>query len=331
MQMRSSFRIIIILTLINIFGVLCAYADINIVFPVKDKSKSVTNLHIVGIGDTKGEATISVNGKTVTKTLIPTKDKQGKMVYMLMAVLQLDDGENTIVISQGSTSKTFNITKVDSPVVIDDWTDQLSTFHSSVDKEICLNCHRFENIGDCINCHRDKFAGQWVHYPVRTGQCFKCHNKEDSFKLQDPIGGTCLSCHEQKKEGLEKSKFQHEPAQDGYCTICHSPHKSNVKNHLRKPVNELCSQCHELQDPASKVHVNSFMQAHPTGGVYAEKIKKNIDCSDCHNLHYADNEKLVDADGGSEKICVKCHDSSETADLLQALKDEQESPTEGAK
>lgn len=332
MQTRSSFRIITILTLISLLVSFSAYADIHIFFPVKDKSKSVSNMHIVGMSDSKDDFTIRINGNSVTKKLIPTKDKDGKLVYMLMAILKLDDGENKIVITQGTESKEFNITKVDSPSIIDDWTEQLSTFHSSVDKQICLNCHKFENIGDCVNCHRDKFAGQWVHSPVRKGECFKCHDKDNNFTLQDPIGGVCLSCHVQKKEAMDKAEFKHEPAEDGYCTICHSPHKSNVKTHLRKPVNELCSQCHELNDPATKIHATSYMKNHPVEGVYAEKIKKNIDCGDCHNLHYADNDKMVDTPGGAEKICVKCHEPEEASDLLQVLKDEQtESTTEETK
>jgi predicted CXXCH cytochrome family protein len=293
----------------------------EILFPVSSDVKAVSNMHVIGKSDESAPAEVSINGVKNTKKLIAAKDKAGRDFYMLMTILKLDDGENIITITQGTRTKTFKITKVDSPVSISDWTESLSGFHKSGRREICMNCHNFENLSDCVNCHRDKFIGTWVHPPVKQAKCFECHDKEKNFIPQEPFAETCLKCHAKLKENLETSAFTHGPVAAGFCTICHSPHKSTDKTHLRKPVNELCGECHVSGEQGFSVHSKSYIKFHPVDKVFVKKLNKVLECSDCHNPHYADNSMMLSVSGGEENLCVKCHEAENTKELLKTLAD----------
>ncbi|HCW93029.1 MAG TPA: hypothetical protein DHM44_05050, partial [Flexistipes sinusarabici] len=172
------------------------YATINILFPKDNQTVAVSDIHIVGISDTDKNVVIEIDGEGYTKSLLPSFSRDGKKQYMLMSILKLDSGKNEITITQGDFQKTIVVDKVESPVVIEDWTEKLSSFHSSGSKkDVCKKCHKFQNIKDCVNCHKDKLLGKWVHKPVKEARCFKCHQRENEFKPAQPFSGTCLSCH----------------------------------------------------------------------------------------------------------------------------------------
>jgi len=290
-------------------------------FPVSSDVKAVSNIHVVGISTDDSPALVTINGQTTEKKLVcSTKNKDEKDMYLLMTILKLQSGENNIRIEQGNSVKNFKITKVDSPVTIGDWTESLSGFHASGRKEICRNCHNFENLSDCVNCHRDKFIGEWVHKPVKEAKCFVCHDKESNFIPNEPFSETCLKCHIKLNEKLTEAPYTHGPVAAGFCTICHSPHKSTDKTHLRKPVNELCSDCHVSGTQGFSVHSKSYIKFHPVDKVFVKKLNKEIECNDCHNPHYSENNMFLSAPDG-EALCIKCHDAEDTKELLKVLSD----------
>lgn len=321
--MRTKFACLktIILILSSLFISLNAYAEIKILFPTSNDVKAVSNIHVIGVSDSDAPVEININGKKIDKNPICTdpKRKQGDH-YMIMSILQLEDGENNITITQGKNQKTFKITKVDSPVGIADWTENLSQFHSGNRNELCKNCHRFENLADCVNCHRDKFAGKWVHKPVKDAKCFACHDKEVNFIPQEPFAEKCLGCHKKTDAAIQQSAYTHGPVAAGFCTICHSPHKSTDKTHLRRPSSSLCRDCHLAEDQSFSFHNNSYIKFHPVDGVYVKKLDKQLECSDCHNPHYSDNPMFLVAKD-EEDLCVICHEPEESTGLLKALSD----------
>jgi predicted CXXCH cytochrome family protein len=294
----------------------------NILFPISNDVKAVSNIHIVGMTDTDIPVTVTINGVKTEKRLIcdGTTDA-GKNIYMLMTILKLDPGENKIVITQGEQNESYTITKVDSPVSITDWTKNLSGFHASGKKEICMNCHKFQNLSDCVNCHKDKFIGKWVHKPVKEARCFECHEKERNFIPAEPFAETCLKCHEKMNNSIAEAPYTHGPVAAGFCTICHSPHKSTDKTHLRKPANSLCADCHVADDQGFSYHSQSYIKFHPVDKVFVKKLDKELECSDCHNPHYSNSPMMLDAEDESS-LCSKCHDASDTEALLKKLADE---------
>lgn len=297
-----------------------AFAAIEIIFPISEQTKSVSDLHIIGQSDLKDPVVIDVNGVKSTKKLIESQNQKGEKYFMLMTILKLDPGDNTITVTQGGTVLTLKITKVDSPITIGDWTTSFQKFHSSDKREICLSCHKFENLSDCINCHRDKFIGKWVHAPVKQAKCFTCHLQEKAFIPQEPFSATCLACHENFNTGMQKAEFVHGPVAAGFCTICHSPHKSTDITHLRQPVNKLCDSCHASEDLGFNYHQKSYMVFHPVDEVYVDKLNKTLDCADCHTPHYSSDAMLLSTDEVSkEQLCAKCHDEETADELLQLL------------
>lgn len=325
--MRTKFAClkITILILSSLLLAQSAFAGMQILFPVESDTKAVSNIHVVGMSDDDTPAQISINGQIISKNLIKAPfGKEGKDFYMLMAILKLEDGENNIRIIQGKDAKNFKITKVDSPVTITDWTKELTGFHASAKVDICKNCHKFENLSQCVNCHKDKFMGAWVHKPVREAKCFECHQKENHFIPQEPMYRTCLKCHTKMNDSLNTAKYTHGPVAAGYCTICHSPHKSTVETHLRKPVNELCTGCHVSGDQGFSIHSQSYIKFHPVDKAYIKKLDKEIECSDCHNPHYSDSPMFLRTQDG-EELCVKCHDPQDTKQLLKVLTEKYES------
>lgn len=296
-------------------------ANINILFPEDNQTVAVSDIHIVGISDTDENVIIKIDGRNYIKRLFPSFIQNGKKNFMLMSILKLDMGKNEIKIKQGNVQKKIVIEKVESPIVIEDWTKELSSFHSNeTKKEICKKCHKFQNIKDCVNCHKDKLIGKWVHKPVKVAQCFKCHQKENNFKPVQPFSDTCLSCHEDFNNNLKKYEYNHGPVAAGYCTICHSPHKSTDKTHLRNNVKELCEQCHINKTMKYKYHQNSYIKVHPVEGKIIDKTGETLTCASCHNPHFANNKMLLDIKDGSKdsEFCTKCHEE-DTKKLLQKL------------
>lgn len=323
MLKRFGCRKIIILVLSSLFLLTPqAFAQLEIIFPITDKVKSVSDIHIIGRSSVNDPVTIEINGEKNVKKLIESKGADGKKFYMLMTILKLNEGDNTILVTQGKTVMTVQVNKVDSPTTITDWTESYQNFHSSDRKEICLNCHRFQNLNDCVNCHRDKFMGTWVHAPVKQAKCFVCHEKDNNLIPQEPFSVTCLKCHENFNNQMQKAQYIHGPVAAGFCTICHSPHKSTDKTHLRKPVNELCDSCHASNELGFNYHQKSYIKFHPVDKVFVEKLNKTLDCADCHTPHYSSDPLLLSTDKISrEELCAKCHEEQSTAELLKVLTD----------
>ncbi len=123
----------------------------------------------------------------------------------------------------------------------------------------CASCHKVhverdrvldtrEQSNICFGCHQNQKAKfyQASHHPVREGQmaCSECHDVhgEDGSGLQ--VGATarqmCTSCHAELRGPF---LWEHQPVTED-CTICHTPHGSNLPALLKKRPPQLCQQCH---------------------------------------------------------------------------------------
>lgn len=129
-----------------------------------------------------------------------------------------------------------------------------------------------------------------IHPPYLEKNCENCHDKSrmGAFVQQQP--GLCFQCHENTNE---KHTFSHGPAEVGYCTSCHSPHKSELENLLVRPNQQLCLHCHDL-------NVVSKNEIHLEIG--------ETSCTDCHSPHSSNNQFLL-----REGTCAKCHDDFNTS------------------
>jgi len=108
-------------------------------------------------------------------------------------------------------------------------------------------------------------------------------------------GELCLECHEPLQEVLTRA-VKHEPAADGGCTECHSPHAARFEKLLNKRERALCMDCHSQA-------VLGFMK----GSVHTPV--KQGDCADCHDPHASDNPGLLRESGNA--LCFTCHEERE--------------------
>jgi predicted CXXCH cytochrome family protein len=146
----------------------------------------------------------------------------------------------------------------------------------------------------------------FVHGPYGAGQCERCHataaskpfrtgkGKVDdavvaqakSFgpRLAFPREELCVTCHSEKSTAVARASglWQHEPVAKGWCTTCHSPHKSERQYMLLKTNSvELCTQCHRVED------LQITMEHRKDPGA---------ECISCHNPHVGKSSFLLKAE-----------------------------------
>jgi len=199
--------------------------------------------------------------------------------------------------------------------------------HASAGGEILLK----ENVpGLCLKCHdssRQVFEKQHGGYPVAKARCTSCHDPHGSSqkgllydKVHNPFGKrACRQCHEEptaaapfktKSDGYKlclgchnsminetmlKGRL-HWPLLDRVgCLNCHTPHASAQDGLLKKPMTEVCAQCH-----ADTV---SWLKTVET----KHSPVKDGQCTSCHSPHASDQILLLNKPTAID-VCASCHD-----------------------
>lgn len=114
--------------------------------------------------------------------------------------------------------------------------------HPPYAEKQCNGCHDktsesgfvvpLENL--CAHCHKGFPAGEFVHGPVATGACLKCHlpHKSDSpALLVKGKGELCAICHIEPR--LAAAMHAKAISNGMFCTDCHDPHSGNNRFFLR--------------------------------------------------------------------------------------------------
>jgi predicted CXXCH cytochrome family protein len=149
----------------------------------------------------------------------------------------------------------------------------------------------------CLNCH-DKFKSvlkkQFLHTPVKTGQCSGCHDPHASSHgklLSEETNKICSKCHQAVMP--KNARSTHKVAMEGNCVKCHDPHASDHKFNLVKAGNALCFDCHKkMGDALAKV---KFKHSPVDKG-----------CTNCHNPHASAKSDHLLKDN-LVALCVGCH------------------------
>ncbi|HET6923420.1 MAG TPA: cytochrome c3 family protein, partial [Anaeromyxobacteraceae bacterium] len=141
------------------------------------------------------------------------------------------------------------------------------TLHRPEVEARCARCHAMDAVKGlprdarlpepaCGTCHGDVTARAQQHGPVGQGACLTCHDAASSpqrYAVAWPIQETCLRCHADIRDAMQRKAWRHGPAAAGRCTTCHDPHGSANPSWLKKPIFELCTNCHP--EKASGRHV----------------------------------------------------------------------------
>jgi predicted CXXCH cytochrome family protein len=199
--------------------------------------------------------------------------------------------------------------------------------HSPAATLQCATCHQAGNdpnkitipVGkvesSCFQCHVNKAA--WlkmahIHGPVGTGDCTVCHNphadQNESQLWAEGKAEICVACHTDKKELLAEDSsiyYIHGIIKGGGCVACHSPHATENRFQLYKPINELCVGCH--------TSFKGVVKGHPVGGHPVQGVKdprrpeRTFSCTSCHNPHGSDYKFLLIGDILGGQVCSQCH------------------------
>ena len=146
-------------------------------------------------------------------------------------------------------------------------------------------------------CHPQKTQKEFVHKPVKDGECQSCHKpsgqkhpriKKEAFLLTDKgNSGLCYECHERK----DTMKYVHGPVASGDCRECHDVHQSDTKAQLKAPGGQLCFLCHDKA---------GFARKHPHPPV------ADGNCTACHDPHQTNVKYMLKGEG--MYLCLNCHD-----------------------
>ena len=215
----------------------------------------------------------------------------------------------------------------------------------------------------CLSCHdnfKEKLKSQFVHTPVKEGECTECHNPHAASHgklLDEDANKICSKCH----EGIvpKNSKSSHKIVMDGNCVKCHDPHASKNKFVLLKAGNELCFDCHKnigsavakakfkhnpvekgcmnCHDPHASTKANHLLKdnlvtlcvsCHKTDQPNFQKQHMNYpvaksDCSSCHDSHGSNKAGILFDNVHApvaNKTCTQCHEASSSPDALKTKK-----------
>lgn len=185
--------------------------------------------------------------------------------------------------------------------------------HAPVKDGECVSCHKqllkehpapagkksFELSAQggalCAGCHDPLGKRKFQHKPVQKGECASCHKPHGSdnpFGLEVGEDQTrlCTKCHDSSPF---RQKFMHGPTAVGSCTACHEPHDANERGLMKRPVRDLCLQCHA--DFNSAMNEAGFV--HPP--------VKNSPCTVCHDPHGA--PVMMFLKNKVPDLCTDCH------------------------
>lgn len=276
---------------------------------------------------------VAENNQSYTIAMVPDKE-----VYCKTVRLKLGDNNLTVNSYTGAKKRgqkhlqLYRSSYVEKAFKYPPGEYRQTFLHTEKKERACAKCHdmrvnevknvAFEDVTDsnCYSCHRELSERKSNHAPAVNWLCTSCHNGKtgirnaklegrSKYTFADPVGESCLACHEKHKKLWEEKLYHHNPAEAGRCNRCHNPHSSDNEFDLRKPTWELCVGCHA--DKAEGMHVAniSFIRTkHPTKGVpNPSRPGKELNCASCHSPHASNKRFFLPDNLGNKMICTMCH------------------------
>ena len=205
-------------------------------------------------------------------------------------------------------------------------------FHSDKNEKLCKKCHDMSsneqpNIkfndpkeSNCYTCHNSLTSRSFTHEPLKNWQCTLCHNGKidrrnrkfqgkTKYLASTTASTTCLSCHKGKNAPKWLGKrFEHDPVEGGNCNKCHNSHGSENEFFIRRPVYELCGDCHSEKLATGHIIATFYSEKrHPVLGFDDPSRKgKKLSCISCHDPHASNHNYFLKRD--QESVCLMCHE-----------------------
>ncbi len=183
----------------------------------------------------------------------------------------------------------------------------------------------------CLDCHGSLVEKKIKHKTETDKGCADCHKSSSSIHPPDKIAllttvsDLCLSCHEDTKTLIAESPYVHIPTKDKKsCTLCHSPHSSDVKKLLIAARKDLCLSCHDKPIKTETKTIANIGQVMKSSKVFHPPFEN---CSkSCHNPHASQDSRLLDFafpntayvpySSDAFALCWECH----TSDMIETQK-----------
>jgi predicted CXXCH cytochrome family protein len=194
--------------------------------------------------------------------------------------------------------------------------------HGPVAEGRCQDCHaphaspwpahlKEEPRRLCRSCHpREQGAAAGGSRPHLERQpCTACHDPHGGpgrRYLRVEGDGLCTGCHSDPTldlGGVLKPVI-HGPLNSVGCVFCHDPHGSPGGVHLKLPVAEMCSSCHEEFAPGTPAAAGDTVHRPVAEGR----------CTACHRPHAGQDRALLRA--GGNRLCKTCHDPTRHSHTL---------------
>ncbi len=305
---------------------------IKIIYPKENTLKYESTINVV-IESLQSADTLIIISPVEEKNI---KLQSKKTTYCQNISLRL--GQNSVILRSYKDDVMVDEQVRDVFVTSKPYNDQKSLpekyiqnfFHTKTHEVKCIRCHdmsvneqegiAFMDVSEsnCYKCHNRITKEKYAHAPSVNWLCRSCHtgktgqfNKKYAYKSQylvaDPVSQECFKCHDKQKEEWGKKRFRHKPVDSGRCDKCHNSHSSEEVFYLRKPVWELCTECHE--DKISGMHVvKTFTNVvHPTHGKKdPSRPGKDLSCISCHDPHASNGPSLLRS-SSAIGLCSKCH------------------------
>lgn len=179
--------------------------------------------------------------------------------------------------------------------------------HEALDEPGCMGCHdphagsKFLLIqgtveATCLECHQLD-QGKHPHGPYAVKECAACHQPHESNNSHLLRGGEesefCYTCHKDTQYTMVNAPFVHEPAKKD-CTECHDSHTSDYEFHLKKPIEQLCLDCHTGLGDA----ISDATTSHAA-------VFTGESCANCHDPHASGRPNLLR--DRQTTLCLACH------------------------
>lgn len=160
-----------------------------------------------------------------------------------------------------------------------------------------------------MECHEELAKSEYVHAPVKNGDCLQCHSLHAGAQenlLRGKETEICMGCH-QEVFPPEKNQL-HGAILKGSCSACHLAHSASRKKLLRNgyPIElvvnynddeyALCFSCHSrqlLMFPDTSFATDFRDGERNLHYLHVNKERRGRNCKLCHEMHAAQNPKLM--------------------------------------